>query len=495
MTPPLWPGQELEGGPREECGIFGVYGPGEDVARITFFGLFALQHRGQESAGIATADGSRVAMYKAMGLVSQVFDEDHLHRLGPAHIAVGHTRYSTMGSSTVANAQPICCTSVVGDIAVAHNGNLVNAHVLREKLLKHGVRLESTNDSEVIAVMLARAMDLGLDGALCHVLPQLHGAYSLLIMTRDRLIAARDPYGIRPLCVGHLGTESYIVSSESCALNVVGGTYSEDVEPGEAVIFGEGEPRVLQFQPKKRHALCVFEFIYFARPDSKFFAKTVYEARRRMGAELAAEAPTKGAEIVIPIPDSAMPAALGYAEASRIRFGEGLVKNRYIQRTFINPDDRMRHQGARMKFSPLRETIEGRSIVMVDDSIVRGTTTGKIVRMLREAGAREVHVRITSPPVKFPCFYGIDMADRKELVAASKSIEEIRELIGATSLAYLSLQGVIRAIKRPASVFCSACFDGHYPIRIPRKVKISKMMLEACAEETDIPAEDEETEA
>jgi len=465
-------------GPREECGVFGIYGPSEDVARITYFGLFALQHRGQESAGIATANGRRIALYKAMGLVNQVFDEDILRDLGPAHIAIGHNRYSTTGSSTVVNAQPICWPSAAGDIAVAHNGNLVNAHILRNKLIRAGENLKSSNDSEVIAVMLARAMHGSLEEALGEVLPQLQGAYSLVILTPTQMAAVRDPYGVRPLCIGKLDSGAYIVSSESCAINVVGGTYMQDVEPGQTVIFDENGFREEQIEPIVRHALCIFEFIYFARPDSHLFARTVYEARRRMGQELAREAPAPGAHVVIPIPDSAVPAALGYAEASRIPFNEGLVKNRYIQRTFINPDKRMRHLGARMKYSPLSEVIAGRSVVMVDDSIVRGTTTDKLVRMLRDAGASEVHVRITSPPVRYPCFYGIDMADRRELVAANKSVPEIQELIGATSLAYLSLPGVVRAIRKPCSLFCAACFNGHYPIPVPQSIRLSKMMLE-----------------
>jgi len=487
-TPPtVRPEGTDEEAPSEECGVFGVYGRGEDVARITYFGLFALQHRGQESAGIATSDGNRIAMHRAMGLVSQVFGKDALANLSPAHIAVGHTRYSTMGSSTKENAQPICCTSVAGDIAVAHNGNLVNAHLLRAGLRRKGARLESTNDSEAIAIMLADAMKGDIETALAEVLPKLRGAYSLVIMTPDKLVAVRDPYGIRPLCIGRLGNGKYVVSSESCAIGVVGGRFMREVEPGETVIIDDEGVREAQIEPMVRHAMCVFEFIYFARPDTHVYSRTIYEARRRMGQELAREHPAHGAEIVIPIPDSAGAAALGYAEASRIRYGEGLVKNRYIQRTFINPDKRMRDLGARLKYSPLKEVIAGRRIVMVDDSIVRGTTTGKLVKMLKESGAREVHVRITSPPVRFPCFYGIDMAEQSELVAALKTEDQIRDLIGATTLGYLSLEGVIRAIKRPAGLFCRACFDGKYPIRIPRNVLLTKMMLETPSEAPRAP--------
>lgn len=468
-------------GPAEECGVFGVYGDHDDAARIAFFGLFALQHRGQESAGIAVSEDGAIRCHKAMGLVTQVFDEEVLTNLQAGRIAVGHTRYSTCGSSIWQNAQPIVCDSPFGPIAVAHNGNLVNTKPLYDRLVADGVNIGASNDSAVIAHMLARSHHERLEDALSEVLPQLQGAYSLVIMTPTELAAVRDPYGIRPLAIGHLSDGRYVFSSESCAISVVGGHFHREVEPGEAVIIGKDGIREIQIMPIARRATCVFEFIYFARPDTQVFGRTIYEARRRMGHQLAREHPAKGAHIVIPIPDSAVPAALGYAEASRIPFGEGLVKNRYIQRTFIQPAQTMRDLGARMKFSPLREAIAGHKVVMVDDSIVRGTTTGKLVKMLREAGATEVHVRITSPPVRFPCFYGIDMADQKELVAALKSVEQIRDMIGATSLGYLSLDGVIRAINLPKSLFCRACFDGKYPIPVPPEVRGSKMMLEEPA--------------
>ncbi len=463
--------------PKDECGVFGVYSPGEDVARIAYFGLFALQHRGQESAGIATANGERIKAHAAMGLVTQVFDEQLLRDLGGAHIALGHTRYSTTGASDICNAQPIVRSSSVGDLAVAHNGNLVNAHVLRNRLEREGVEFQSTSDSEVIAVMLARAMNGSIESALKEVLPQLKGAYSLGIMTPTQLIAVRDPHGVRPLCVGQIGPNRYVVSSESCAVGVVGAHFIREVEPGEAIIIDADGLREAQIVPLQRHAVCLFEFIYFARPDSHIYSQTIYDTRKRMGHELAQEHPAE-ADVVIPIPDSAVPAALGYSEASGIRFAEGLVKNRYIQRTFIDPDQRMRDLGARMKYSPLTNMIAGRRVVMVDDSIVRGTTTDKLVRMLIDAGAREVHVRITSPPVRFPCFYGIDMAKQEDLIAANYSVDEIRQRIGATSLGYLSLPAVIRAVRKPGSLFCRACFDGHYPIEIPGDVRLQKMMLE-----------------
>jgi amidophosphoribosyltransferase len=471
--------------PKEECGIFGIHGRGEDVARITFFGLFALQHRGQESAGIAVSDGERIKVHKEMGLVTQVFDEDVLQSL-TGHIAIGHTRYSTTGSSVVRNAQPLFCTSVVGDIAVAHNGNLVNTTPLRGALEKHGVGFETSNDSEVIARMLAHHCTDSIEDAVCEVMHRLEGAYSLAIMTRDKLIGVRDPSGVRPLCLGRINGHHYVLASETCALNVVGAQFIREVEPGEMVIIDNGGLREIQAVPTQRHATCLFEFIYFARPDSHMYGKTIHMARRRMGQELAREHPCPDAHIVVPIPDSAIPAALGFAEASRIPYSEGVVKNRYIQRTFIQPDQRMRDLGARMKYSPLKEALAGKRIVMVDDSIVRGTTTGKLVKMMYEAGALEVHVRITAPPVRHPCFYGIDMANQKELVAATHSVEEIRKLIGATSLGYLSLEGVVRSIGMHKDKFCRACFDGKYPIPIPREVQVTKLMLEERRDKVDL---------
>jgi amidophosphoribosyltransferase len=472
-------GEQIGGRLREKCGVFGVFSPGEDVARTTFFGLFALQHRGQESAGIAVSNGTRIWSHKAMGLVTQVFDEDVLSTLAPSEIAVGHTRYSTCGSSVPHNAQPICCNARFGDMALAHNGNLVNTEELDARLKANGLETDATNDSALIAEILARSPRERIEDALSDVMPQLEGAYSLVIMTPTQLVAVRDPYGIRPLMIGGLGDGRYVVASESCAISVVGGRFHREVEPGEAVIVDRHGLREKQVCPIARRATCVFEFIYFARPDTQIFSRTIYEARRRMGHQLAREHPAPGAHIVIPIPDSAMPAALGYAEASRIPFGEGLIKNRYIQRTFIEPVQRMRDLGARMKYSPLREAIAGHKVVMVDDSIVRGTTTDKLVKMLKDAGATEVHVRITSPPVRRPCFYGIDMADLKDLIAARKTVEGIREQIGATTLGYLSLDGVLRAIGLPRKLFCRACFDGSYPIPIPPGLHQSKTVLES----------------
>jgi amidophosphoribosyltransferase len=473
-TPNAW----VEG-PKEECGVFGIYGRGEDVARITFFGLFALQHRGQESAGIAVADGKQIRVHKEMGLVTQVFSEETLQELGGGHIAIGHTRYSTTGSSVVCNAQPLRCISAAGEIAVAHNGNLVNTGPLRSSLEKQGIEFVTTNDSEVIAQLInyLRASN-NIEDAIREATQRLRGAYSLAIMTPDKLIGLRDPHGIRPLCLGRINGHHYVIASESCALNVVGAQFLREVEPGEMVVIDDEGLREIQVVPRVHYATCLFEFIYFARPDSQIYGKSLHATRRRMGHVLAQEHPCEEAHVVIPIPDSAIPAALGFAEAAHIPYGEGVVKNRYIQRTFIQPDQRMRDLGVRMKYTPLREVIAGKKVVMVDDSIVRGTTTGKLVRMLFDAGAVEVHVRISAPPVCHPCYYGIDMANKGELVAANHSVEEIRQMIGATSLGYLSLEGVIRAIGLKPDKFCRACFDGKYPIRIPPDVKVSKLMLE-----------------
>ncbi|MCC6727828.1 MAG: amidophosphoribosyltransferase [Chthonomonadales bacterium] len=485
-TAPVGPGE----GPREECGVFGVYGRGEDVARITYFGLFALQHRGQESAGIAVANGRELRVHKEMGLVTQVFDEQVLERLRDAHIAIGHTRYSTTGSSVVCNAQPLCSTTAVGQIAVAHNGNLVNTESLRTDLQKRGIAFDTTNDSEVIAQLLAHLCTDDIEAAIREAMARIRGAYSLVILTPDRLIGVRDPHGVRPLCIGRLNGSHHVLASETCALNVVGAQFVREVEPGEVVIVDDDGLRELEGSPRIRDATCLFEFIYFARPDSQMYGRTLHAARRRMGHELAREHPCPDAHIVIPIPDSAIPAALGFAEASRIPYGEGVVKNRYIQRTFIQPDQRMRDLGALMKYTPLREALAGKRVVMVDDSIVRGTTTGKLVRMLFEAGALEVHVRISAPPVRHPCYYGIDMANESELIAARCTVEETRQRIGATTLGYLSLEGVVRAVGLPKSKFCRACFDGQYPIRVPHAVRISKLMLETpkAREDADGPA-------
>ncbi len=463
--------------PHEECGVFGLYAPGEDVARLTYFGLFALQHRGQESAGIMVSDGHEVKWYKEMGLVTQIFDERTLSQL-QGHIAIGHTRYSTTGSSVLRNAQPLHCAWGDGTVAVAHNGNLINTEELRAEMEAEGVPFETTNDSEVIARMIATQQDKTLEDAVAHTMSRLRGAYSVAVLTEDALIGIRDPYGVRPLCLGLLDNKHYVLASETCALETIGAAYVREVEPGEMVIIDRDGFRQRQAVPLARHATCLFEFIYFARPDSAMYGRGLHDCRRRMGQELFREHPVPGAHMVMPIPDAATPAAIGFAEASGIPYGEGVVKNRYIQRTFIQPNQRMREAGVRMKLMPIKEALAGKRVVMVDDSIVRGTTTGQVVKRLLDAGAAEVHVRITAPPVQFPCFYGIDMANQEDLVAAKHSVEEIRQMIGATTLGYLSLGGVAKAIGIGKDKFCRACFDGKYPIEIPPHVRVSKFALE-----------------
>ncbi|MBC8101671.1 MAG: amidophosphoribosyltransferase [Cytophagales bacterium] len=463
--------------PNEECGIFGVFAPGEDVARLTFFGLFALQHRGQESAGIAVSDGVTIGMHKDMGLVTQVFNEDILSGL-KGHIAIGHTRYSTTGSSILRNAQPLQCCLHTGTVAVAHNGNLINTLELREEMEARDVTFETTNDSEVIARLIAEQRDATtVADAVRGAMKKVKGAYSLAILTENELIGVRDPYGVRPLCLGRLGTDHWVLASETCALNTVGATFVRELMPGEIVVIDREGVRRVAGVPMEREALCMLEMIYFARPDSVMYGHSLHAARRRMGAELWREHPAE-ADLVIGIPDSGTPAALGFAEASGIPFGEGLIKNRYIQRTFIQPDQRMRDLGVRMKLTPIREALDGKRVVMVDDSIVRGTTTGKVVRLLLDAGAKEVHVRISAPPVKFPCFYGIDMATQDQLVAAKHSLDEIQRLIGATSLGFLSTHGLAHALSVPNDNFCLACFTGQYPIEIPAQIRGAKFAVE-----------------
>jgi amidophosphoribosyltransferase len=481
--------------PQEECGVFGIYAPGVDVARRTYFGIFALQHRGQESAGIGVTDGKTIDIHKAMGLVSQVFDAEDMSRL-EGDIALGHTRYSTTGSSSLCNAQPILFQSSEGETALAHNGNLVNTANLRSALEKDGAHFETTMDTEVIAKVLETLADRPLEEALLEMMRRVRGAYSLVFMTRDSLIAVRDPNGVRPLCLGKLVEgEGWVVASETCALTVAGAEYVREIAPGEVLFINEnGLESVHLREPLSyvapRPALCVFEFIYLARPDSQLMGQNIHQARRRMGKMLARQAPVE-ADVVIGVPDSGTPAAIGYAAGAGIPYQEGLIKNRYIQRTFIQPDQTQRELGVRMKLTPLRDVLEGRRVVVVEDSIVRGTTTRRIVKMLREAGAREVHLRISSPPYRWPCFYGIDTAARKDLIAYEKSVEEIRAHNGADSLAYLSMDNLIEAVGHPKQAFCRACFDGEYPIQIPLDMKMSKHVFENGAQNDDPGPESE----
>jgi len=471
--------------PQEECGLFGIYGEGEDVSRLTYFGLFQLQHRGQESAGIAVSDGRTFQAHKQMGLVSQVFDEEILQGLC-GKIAVGHVRYSTTGSSILRNAQPIVAESPYGPIAVAHNGNLVNTADLRVEMEARGIRFHATSDSEIIAKMIAYYHRGDIEQAVIETMRRVQGAYSLLVLTQRELIGVRDAYGIRPLSLGRLNNHHYVLASETCALDIVSAKLIRDIEPGEMVMIDERGPRFRQAIPKVRDAMCMFEFIYFARPDSYLYGKLLYTVRHRMGQQLAIEHPVE-ADVVIGVPDTAIPAAIGYAKQAGIPYDEGFIKNRYIHRTFIQPDQRQRDLGVRMKLTPLPETVAGKRVVVVDDSIVRCTTTGSRVRVLREAGAKEVHVRVSSPPIKYPCFYGIDMADQKDLIAARLTVDEIRDYIQADSLGYLSKEGLVKAVQIEEGRFCFACFDGYYPIEIPDDVKQSKFCLES--ERVDVPAE------
>lgn len=448
---------------KEECGVLGVYTPGQDAASVAFFGLFALQHRGQESAGIAVSDGSMVRMHKDMGLVNQVFSPDTLANM-PGEMALGHTRYSTTGASVLRNSQPIFCQSLVGDIAVAHNGNLINAKELREEMEAEGEQFDSTSDSEVLARILVRHLPDGVEKAVGEVMRRCRGAYSITVLTPKLLLGFRDPWGIRPLCAGKRG-DGFMVASESCAFEHVGGKADRELKPGECVVIDRSGMRYFQAATEPKHAMCLFEFIYFARPDSKMYDTTLYTARERMGENLAVEHPVE-ADIVVPVPDSGIPAALGFSKQSGIPYREGMMKSRYIHRTFIQPDQSMREMGVRMKLSPLEDHIRGQRVVLVDDSIVRGTTTKQIVKLMFEAGATEVHVRITAPPIRFPCFYGIDMASKGELAAAVMSIEELRDYLGASSLGYLSVQGAVDAVGKTKDRFCLACFNGEYPIPV-----------------------------
>lgn len=469
----------------EQCGVFGIYAPGEDVARITFFGLFALQHRGQESAGITVSNGERLLTYKSMGLASQIFTEDVLARL-KGYIAIGHNRYSTTGSSVEINAQPIEGNHRGRRFALAHNGNIVNACEIRVELEKAGMSFETSSDTEVIVRLIESHEELDFESAVISALLRLKGAFSLVIMTVDKLLAVRDPWGVRPLSLGILNGSHYVVASESCAFNIVGARYIRDLQPGELVVIDENGIRELRYRSEKRQAFCIFEFVYLARPDSCILGRTVHMARRRMGNLLAQEHPAN-ADIVIPVPLSGVPAAIGFAEVSKIPYAEGFVYNRYIQRTFIQPDQRMREMGVRMKITPIRDVLAGKRVVVVEDSIVRGTTIKSIVAVLREAGVREVHLRVGSPPYRFPCFYGIDTPTRQELIAARvKDIEQIKEFVGADSLGYLSLSNLIKAVDLPKRCFCTACFDGRYPIPIPKALRLTKFVFESELEKTQL---------
>ena len=467
---------------RDACGVVGIYAPGEDVARLTFYGLYALQHRGQESAGIAISDGRTVVVYKELGLVSQVFDEIVLKSLH-GHLSIGHVRYSTTGATTWENAQPTYKSAPAGQIALAHNGNLVNSLDLRRGLAEAGgdptpqrARLLSSSDTDLVAAHIARASRGDARRAILEVLPRLEGAFSFAIMDEGRVFGARDPHGFRPLCVGRLPEGGWVLASETCALDLLGARFLRDVEPGELVTIGSDGLTSDRFAPAV-HSACVFEHVYFARPDSTLMGQNVYATRYRMGGRLARHAPVE-ADLVVASPDSGVPAAQGYAQASGIPYGEGFVKNRYVGRTFIQPTQAMRQQGIRMKLNPLREVIRNKRVVVIDDSIVRGNTTRQMVTMLREAEAREVHLRISSPPLKWPCFYGIDMPDRDELIGAWRDADEIRDHVGADSLAYLPIDEMVAATNVPEDSLCTACFSSRYPVPVPDVELVQKNALE-----------------
>ena len=460
--------------PGEECGVFGVYAPGQDVSRLTYYGLFALQHRGQESAGIAVSDGMTTTVSKDMGLVTQVFDEASLAAL-TGHVAVGHTRYSTTGSTVWENAQPTY--RQIGDtsVTIAHNGNLTNTLALAEQM-----GLSSVTDSEVMSEAIARQVEdgradgRGLVRAIEKVVPLLEGAFSLTIMDQGNLIGVRDPHGFRPLCLGRLENDAgWVLASETAALDIVGATFVREVEPGEMVVISAQGVSSLRPVPAAEPRLCVFEFVYFARPDSRLYGQSVHAKRREMGRRLADESPADG-DIVVPVPESGIPAAQGFAAATGLPYVDGLVKNRYVGRTFIEPNQLLRDRGIRMKLNPIPENLAGQRVILVDDSIVRGSTTRQLVTMVKAAGASEIHLRISSPPYRWPCFYGMDTSDRSRLLAANKTVEEIREFLEVDSLAYLSLDGLIESTA--AEGFCTACLSGEYPTEVP--VELTKFALE-----------------
>ena len=461
----------------ESCGVFGVYAPGINVAQTTFFALFALQHRGQESAGIAVTDGNGIKIHTCMGLVSQAFTETDLSLL-KGYISIGHNRYSTTGSNRPMNAQPIIAKSEGLTIALAHNGNIINSKLLRDELQERGYHFHTSTDSEVIANLILASPGLNWQEKIEYAMHRLQGAYSLVILTENKLIGVRDPFGVRPLCLGNIDS-GWCIASESCALDHIGAQFIREIEPGEIVtIDSEGVKNSKKEYGKK--ALCIFEYIYFARTDSIIQGKLLYPTREAMGRILAEEYPVD-ADLVMGVPDSATAAGIGYSNASGIPYCEALLKNRYVGRTFIEPEQRIRELGVQLKFNPLSRIIAGKRLVVVDDSIVRGTTTPHVVSLLKKAGAAEVHLRICAPPIRYPCFFGVDMATKWELIAARKTVPEIREHLDADSLGYLSLDGLIRAVDLPRDIFCLACFTGAYPI--PVQIEMDKLALEALHQE------------
>ena len=462
---------------RESCGVFGVYASGINVAQTVFFALFALQHRGQESAGIAVTDGDGIKLHTNMGLVSQAFTENDLALL-KGYIGIGHNRYSTTGSSRPVNAQPIIAKADGLTIALAHNGNILNFELLRDELQQRGYHFHTSSDSEIIANLILASPGQNWEKKIEYAMHRLQGAYSLVILTEDKLIGVRDSLGVRPLCLGTIDN-GWSIASESCALDHIGAQFVREVEPGEIVIIDSQGMKSFKKKNAKK-ALCIFEYIYFARPDSIIEGKLLYPIREAMGRRLAEEYPVD-ADFVMGVPDSATASGIGYSNLSAIPYCEGLLKNRYVGRTFIEPDQRMRELGVQLKFNPLSRIIAGKKLIVVDDSIVRGTTTPHVVSLLKKAGAAEIHLRICAPPIRYPCFFGVDMAARWQLIAARKTVPEIREYLGVDSLGYLSLDGLIRAVGLPRDIFCLACFTGAYPI--PVQIEMDKLALEALHQE------------
>lgn len=474
---------------REECGVFGIYGHPE-AAKIAYLGLYALQHRGQESAGIAASDGTLVRVVRDMGYVNEIFDGETLASL-PGHLAIGHTRYSTAGESRLQNAQPILIDCVHGQVGVCHNGNIVNANELRAALVAEGSIFQTSSDTEVLVHLYAKSRAGTFDDALVESIGQLSGAFSFAVIVRDHLLAARDPHGFRPLALGRLG-EAWVVSSETCALDLIGASHVRDVEPGEVVVIGPQGMRSRRAFPVQRLAHCVFEHVYFARPDSEVFGQSVNEVRTNLGRLLARETGV-AADVVVPIPDSGVCAAIGYAEEAKLPMRFGLIRNHYVGRTFIEPAQSIRHFGVKVKLNPVKSILAGQRVVLVDDSLVRGTTSRKIVKMVRAAGAREVHLRISCPPTISPCFYGVDTPRRSELIAATHSLEEIRKYVGADSLGYLSLDGLLTAVGPRRHDYCTSCYTGQYPVAFPRD-EHAYLQLTLKLDAASRPAPEEEPE-
>lgn len=451
---------------KEKCGLFGIFGK-KDSAKLTYLGLYLLQHRGQESAGICVSDGKKVVCKKGMGLVNEVFNPEILNSL-KGHFAIGHVRYSTTGASTIKNAQPFFVNYYQGSIAIAHNGNLINTIQLKNILESEGAIFQSTMDSELIIHLIAKSKKKNLEERIIDALNQVKGAYSLLLITEDKLIAIRDPYGFRPLCLGKLD-DSYVIASETCAFDIIKAEYIREIEPGEIIVINKNGLNSIKPFPDKKHSFCIFEYIYFARPDSNIFGGNVYLTRKNLGNQLAREWPAN-VDMLFPIPDSGNYAALGYAEVSGIPFEMGIIRNHYVGRTFIQPFQEIRNLAVKVKLNPIREVIKGKRIVVIEDSIVRGTTSRSRIRTLREAGAKEVHMRVSCPPLKYPCFWGIDFPTQEELIASSRNVEETAKIIGLDSLRYLSLEGMLKSMPLPKKEFCTACFNGEYPEQIDEKI-------------------------